>query len=360
MPRVALFLDFENFYQTLKNRTVGRGGPFGTSPHLDFEQLVAYIEENYGDLAREDFIAVANFTHYNPQIGALNRVATVIDAQSFLHREVRQRKFGRHKGKKYVIPNYADMRLAFEIGQHVATRPADIYILGSGDDAFTAIGRTLRNKGFDVVFLAADPDSPSISLHIHAEFDLLDFAVTQREPEPEPEAPLPTPQQEADQAEALAALVGDLRREFSTAIPVALLEALLGPEEAAEAIRRAQGAGKVDLWESPSGVPCISLQSERLYGKIQPMESRPAVVHTARLLAALHRIARQAPLHADRPYWRRALREHLGLSNREAKRLLQRLLALGVLADGRMTRPYVTLEAVRALVAARDEEDHAA
>ncbi len=351
MSRVALFLDFENFYQTLKRRTVGRHGPFGASPRLNFEHLVDYIEENYGHLAREDFVVVANFTHYNPQIGGLNRVATVIDAQSFLSRSARQQQFGRHKGKKFVIRNYADMRLAFEVGRHVATRPADIYILGSGDHAFTAIGRTLRNMGFDVIFLAADPDSPSLSLQIQTEFDLLDFAVTQREPEPEPAAP-PTPQEEADQAEALAALVGNLRREFSTAIPVALVEALLGPEEAAEAIRRAQGAGKVDLWESPSGVPCISLQSERLYGKVQPMESRPALVETARLLAAVHRIARDAPPTADRPYWRRALRARLGLSNRQAKGLLQRLVALGVLTDGRMTRPHVTLDAVRALLTA--------
>lgn len=352
MPRVALFLDFENLYTSLKRRTVGRkGGPFGASPHLDFEQLVAYIEENYGDLAKEDFIVVANFTHYNPQIGGLNKVATLIDAQSFQSREARQRQFGRGKGKKFVIKNFADMRLAFEIGRHVATRPADIYMLGSGDEAFTAIGRTLRDElGFQVVFLVADYHSPSTDYNIKAEFDLLDFSATQREPEPEPQPEETTPQKEADQAEALAALVGTLRREFSTAIPVALVEALLGPETAQEAIRRAQGAGKIDLWESPAGVPCISLQTERLFGKVQVMESRPELVQAAQVLAALHRIARNAPPTADRPYWRRALREALGLSNKQAKALLQSLLALGVLEDGHMTSPRVTLTTVRALV----------
>jgi len=352
MPRVALFLDFENFYTSLKRRTVGRkGGPFGASPHMDFEQLVAYIEANYGSLAKEDFIVVANFTHYNPQIGGLNKVATLIDAQSFQSRAARQRHFGRGKGKKFVIKDYADMRLAFEIGRHVATRPADIYMLGSGDEAFTAIGRTLRDElGLPVVFLVADYHSPSVDYNIKAEFDLLDFSATQQEPHPEPPPAQPEPQPEAAPAEQLTALVGTLRREFSTAIPVALVEALLGPENAQEAIRRAQGAGKIDLWESPAGVPCISLQTERLFGKVQVMESRPELAATARVLAALHHIARHAPPTADRPYWRRALREALGLSNKQAKALLQTLLALGVLEDGRMTHPRVTIEDVKALL----------
>ncbi len=351
MPRVALFLDFENFYSTLKHRTVGRKGPFGASPHLDFEQLVAYIEANYGDLAREDFIVVANFTHYNPQIGGLNRVATLIDAQSFQSRQARQHKFGRGKGKKFVIRDFADMRLAFEVGRHVATRPADIYMLGSGDEAFTAIGRTLRDEmGFPVVFLAADPNSPSLDYNIRTEFDLLDFAVTQREPEPEAPPQAEEPRREADEVAQLTALVGQLRREFSTAIPVALVEGLLGPEAAQQAIQKAQGAGEIDLWESPSGVPCISLQSERLFGKVQVMESRDDLVQVGRILTALHAIARRAPRHADRPYWRRALREALRLPNRQAKHLLQTLLALGVLRDGAMNRPQVTVETLRHLL----------
>ncbi len=349
MPRVALFLDFENFYTTLKRRTIGQRGPFGASPHLDFEQLVAYIEKNYGNLAPQDFIVVANFTHYNPQIGGLNRVATIIDAQSFQSRRARQHRFGYGKGKKFVIRNYADMRLAFEVGRHVETRPADIYMLGSGDEAFTAIGRTLRGMGFPVVFLVADPDSPSVDFNIREEFDLLDFAVTQREPEPEP--PPAEIASRLDEEEALVALIGDLRREFSTAIPVALIEAILGPTKAQEALRKAQGRGQIDLWESPSGVLCVSLQSERLFGKVQVMESRANLVAAAQVLVAVHRIAQTAPPHADRPYWRRALKQALGLSNRQAKMLLQTLLQLGVLADGRMTQPHVTLDALRAILA---------
>ena len=121
-PRVALFLDFENLYATLKRRTKGPEHPYGLSPKLDFERLVAYIEEHYGTLAPEDFIVVANFSHYNPQIGGLNRVATVINAQSFMHPRVRRQR-QRSPGKRWVIQNYADMRLAFELGRHVSTRP---------------------------------------------------------------------------------------------------------------------------------------------------------------------------------------------------------------------------------------------
>ena len=349
MPRVALFLDFENLYNALKARTRRRDPrhPYGESPFMNFGQLVAYIEENYGTLAREDFIAVANFTHYNPQKGGLNRYATVIDAQSFMGSQVRRRR-QRSGGKKWVIRNFADMRLAFEVGRHVATRPADIYILGSGDEAFTALGRTLREMGFQVVFLVADPNGPSTDANIRAEFDLLDFRVTQHEPEPEPE-PQPQPQAVEDEVERFCATLGDLRRRLSTGIPVRLMAALYGPQQADELIRKAQGRGLVDLWEGPTGVRCVSLQTERVLGTVQKMETREGVRRAAEVLAAVAEIAQTAPRDADRAFWRRALRQRLGVSTRAAKALLERLLALGVLRDGQMRTPRVTVDAVVAL-----------
>ena len=349
MPRVALFLDFENLYNALKDRARRRDPrhPYGESPFMDFGQLVAYIEENYGTLAPEDFIAVANFTHYNPQKGGLNRYATVIDAQSFLGPQVRRRR-QRTKGKKWVIHNFADMRLAFEVGRHVATRPADIYILGSGDEAFTAIGRTLREMGSQVVFLVADPDSPSTDANIRAEFDLLDFLVTQREPEPEPE-PEPQERAEADEVQGFCATLSTLRRRLSTGIPVRLMDALYGPERAAELLRKAQGRGLVDVWEGPTGIRCLSLQSERVLGTVQKIATRPGVAQAAEVLAAVVEIAAQAPRDADRAFWRRALRQRLGLSSKAAKALLDRLLTLGVLRDGWMTQPRVSVDTVIAL-----------
>ncbi len=350
MPRVALFLDFENLYNALKERARRRDPrhPYGESPFMDFGQLVAYIEENYGTLAREDFIAVANFTHYNPQKGGLNRYATVIDAQSFLGPQVR-RKRQRSRGKKWVIHNYADMRLAFEVGRHVATRPADIYMLGSGDEAFTAIGRTLRELGFPVVFLVADPDAPSTDANIRAEFDLLDFLVTQREPEPEPEPAATAAEAEDDEVAQFCATLSELRRRLRTGIPVRLMEALYGPAKAAELVRKAQGRGLVDLWDGPTGIRCLSLQEERVLGTVQKIPTRPGVARAAEILATVVEIAAQAPRDADRAFWRRALRERLGLSSKAAKALLERLLTLGVLRDGWMTRPRVTVETVVAL-----------
>ncbi|NPA27108.1 MAG: NYN domain-containing protein [Chloroflexi bacterium] len=348
--RVALFLDFENLYTTLKNRTAGQGSPYGFSPRMDFEQLVDYIETHYGRLAREDFIAVANFSHYNAQLGALNRVATLIDAQSFLAPKVRKRR-QRSPGKRWVIRDFADMRLAFEIGRHVATRPADIYILGSGDEAFTAIGRTLRDQGFEVIFLVADQDSRSTDANILSEFPIIDFLETQRE------EPSPSPSESGPQAEAAreeepdphaqtVELLKRLRRQLRTGIPVDLLAALLPQGETR--IQKAHGAGLVDLWESPEGIPCVSLRSERLYGQVHPLSVREDVAEAARVFRAVSHIARQSlPPRPDRAAWRRALRQHLGLSNRQAKALLARLLSARVLQDADLAHPRLNLDTLQ-------------
>ena len=356
MPRVALFLDFENLYNALKKQRANIRNPYGESPHMDFEQLVEYINENYGELAPRDFIVVANFTHYNPQLGGLNRLATVIDAQSFLTRAAQREQFGRGKGRKFVIQQFADMRLAFEIGRHVATDPADIYILGTGDKAFIAIGRALENEGYHVVFLVAGEDSGSVAHEIKAEFDLLDFTATQKSAEPE-KPPIPKPEPRTPKVKPaeqdVAALVGRLRRELTTAIPLALAEALIGsPAEAQKALRTAQSKGEVDVWENNSGVTCISLRSERLFGKVQVMESRPEVVWAADVLKTVRRIVEKgAP--SDRPSWRRALKENLGISNRESKELLQQLLDLGILKDGSFDKPNITVETAKALMERR-------
>ncbi len=355
MPRVALFLDFENLYNALKKQHANYRNPYGESPRMDFEQLVEYVNENYGKLAPRDFIVVANFTHYNPQLGGLNRLATVIDAQSFHTRAARREKFGRGKGRKFVIEQYADMRLAFEIGKHVATNPADIYIIGSGDKAFVAVGRALENEGYQVVFLVAGADSESVAYEIKAEFDLLDFTITQKAKPQKPHIPKTKQKKQKPESDGqdVAALVGQLRRELTTAIPLALAEALIGPQEQAQkALRAAQSKGKVDVWENNSGITCISLRSERLFGKVQIMESRPEVVWAAKVLKAVRSIAEKGAPY-DRPSWRRALKEHLGISNRESKELLQQLLELGILKDGALDKPSITIETAKALMEKR-------
>ncbi len=342
--RVALFLDFENLYTTLKNRTAGHRNPYGFSPRMNFEHLVDYIESRYGTLAREDFIAVANFSHYNPQLGGLNRVATVIDAQSFMAPKVRSRR-QRSPGKRWVIRDFADMRLAFEIGQHVATRPADIYILGSGDEAFTAIGRTLREMGFEVLFLVADTESSATDANILSEFSVIDFLVTQRpeeDDEPTDEAEAEPEPETANPHAAVVDLLTHLRRELRTGIPVDLLYALLPPGQGEVLVRRAQGAGEIDLWESPEGIRCASLRRERLYDQVQPLSVREDVAEAARVFRAVADLAPTLPAHPDRAMWRRALKAHLGLSNRQAKHLLQRLLDAGVLHDADLAHPRLS------------------
>ncbi len=355
MPRVALFLDVENLYNGLKNASRGRRHPgdYGESPSwVDFGQLVAYIENHYGTLAKEDFIAVANFSHYNAQWGGLNRYATLVDAQSFYADDAR-----RHAqpvdGKKYVIEQFADMRLALELGRHLATNPAEIYILGSSDDAFVALGRALREEGRQVFFLVADTQLP-IGANIRAEFSpLLNLRDIVQPPasRPTPEhPPTSTASLPPDEVERFCETIRTLRRTFSVGVPVRLVEALYGPRRAAALLRKAQGQGKVDLWEAPqSGVRCISLQSERLYGKPQPIPTRPSVTRAAEILYTVALIGEQAPARADHTYWRQALREHLGLSTKQAKALLKTLMALGILRHGAWDRPRITLETASAL-----------
>ncbi len=354
MPRAALFLDFENLYTTLKRRTASARNPYGFSPRMNFPALVRYIEERYGTLAREDFIAVANFTHYNPQLGGLNKVATVIDAQSFMGPQVR-RRVQRSHGKKWVIRNFADMRLAFEIGRHVATRPADVYILGSGDEAFTALGRTLREQGFQVVFLVADTHSTATDANILAEFDVIDFLVTQPEPEPEPQRPPTADETEApapaSPGERTANLVADLRRRLRTGVPVNLVVALLGLPHGPAWLDQAAGQGLVDVWDSPEGVRCVSLQQERVFGQVQKLTVRPVVAEAGRVFFAVATLAQQLPPHPDRAFWRKGLRQQLGLSNRQAKALLQRLLAAGVLHNAHLHQPRLTVTTLERFLA---------
>ncbi len=345
--RVALFLDFENLYSTLKRRTRSPKHPYGLSPKMDFERLVAYIEERYGTLAKEDFIVVANFSHYNPQIGGLNRVATIINAQSFLNPYVRRRR-QRSPGKKWVIRDYADMLLAFELGKHIATHPADLYILGSGDEAFTALGRALEEMGYAVIFLVADLNSSSTDANIREEFEVFDFLTTQSF-QPTPEEPEPAPEPPSDPVEDLLALISRLRRTFSTGVPLALIQALWTGEDWDSTLNKARGQGRVDLWDDPQGIPCISRREERLYGKVPIMEVRPDVAQTARIFLSLRQIAKQTPKNADRVFWRKALKEHLGISTKTAKGLLQDLLDVGILQDGRLNAPRLTLSTAQAL-----------
>jgi len=345
IARVAFFLAYENLFTTLKRRTADRRNPYGRPPKLDFEQMVAYIETHYGSLRKADFIAVANFSHYNRQLGGLNRMATTIHVESFLPREERRRRQS-SPGKKYVYKDYADMRLALEVGKHLASRPADVYLIGSGDGAFAAVARALIQTGKRAIFLIPSAEAAdSALLHdfewIEYESIAAEFPKEEPEPEPTPEPTPPAPDEVDRFCETLAAL----RRELTTAIPVDLMIAIYGPQRGEELIRKAQGRGLIDLWDNPEGLPCLSLQSERLHGLVQKMTTRPEVAENARLLATVARIAADAPRHMDIPAWRRSLRGQ-GYSTKQAKAILQHLIDLGILDYAHLNHPNLSLESV--------------
>lgn len=348
IARAALFLDYENLVATLKKRTADAHHPYGRPPKLDFERLVAFLESRFGALGRSDFIAVANFSHYNRQAGGLNRVATTIHVASFLPRQERRRRQS-SPGKRYVYKNYADMRLAMEIGKHLATRPADVYLLCTGDGAFAAVARALQQAGKRVVFILPQPEMADSAL-LH-DFEWLDYAEIEATfplEEPEPEAPATPPTPEPDEVDRFCDVLATLRRALTTAIPVDLMLAIYGPERGQQLLNKAQGQGRIDLWDNPEGIRCLSLQSERLSGVVQKMSTRPEVAEQARLLRLIAEIAhRHRP--RDRATWRRHLHAQ-GLTNRQAKALLTRLMELGILETAHLDQPRLTPERVLRLL----------
>ncbi len=340
--RVALFLDVENFTSTLKSRRQLENKPY----KIDYLRLVNYIEEHYGILKAEDFIAVANFSHYDRQEGGLNQVATLIHVDSF---EIRQERKVQQpsSGKKYVMKDYSDFRLAYEVGRHTAICPADIYILGTGDKAFTAVSQALLQQGFAVLFLIANP--LDTALIIKEKYEYIDYgaivppSLPQLEVEPETVQEEPTAKTPID---ALCEHISRLRREFSNPVPIALIKALYGSEHAHKLITLAQSQGRIDLWNDPNGIPCVSLVEERMFNKVIPSPVRAELAQRAHLLSLITEIAEKRLREPSRAEWRRALTEHADLSVREAKALLHELFERRILIEGKLNKPQFSLETI--------------
>jgi hypothetical protein len=356
--RAALFVDFENLYATLKRKLHQGEGDFGVAPYIDFEYLVEYIQAHFGRLAIEDFIVAANFAHYNQQLGGLNRLATLVKVDSFEPRQVRSHE--QHSpGKRHVIPNFSDMALAFETGQHIIASPADVYIFVTGDASFAAIASAIRDSFHrQVVFLLPDIDSAAQVLK--ERFTCLPFIEAQpdkRGADGSAEIPASDEQSEPDDPfVALLTIIKTLRREFSTAIPVDLIKAMLGPTTTQRQLEHARSTEKVDLWESEGGVACISLREERVVGKIIKMEPRQSIVTCARLLYGVA----QASLNLKQPIgmaeWRKILKENAHFSNAEAKLWVERLFEKNILKHGQMGALNLGLETVLSFV--REVEQH--
>jgi hypothetical protein len=348
--RVALFLDYENLHNTLQKRTSTIEHRFGYSPHLDFKQLVAYIEAEYGPLHKRDFIVVANFTHYDEQKGGLNQVATLIHADSFESRAFRQ-EHQPAPGKKYVVRNFADTRLAYEIGHHIALRPADLYLIGSNDAALAAVGQALIQAEIPVVFLLPEPDKAAIILKEN--FDYFAFDSTQALNEPEPETKTDTPPRtEIDPAEELASIISELRQSLSTPVPISLIEVLYGSEQGLKLLERAQSQGLVDLWQDENGVSCVTRRTERLFDVIQKYPVRAGVTTRAQLLLSVRRIAERGLLDPTGATWRRSLKDEARISSNESKMLFNQLLNAKILRVGFMSQPVLNLETINRFMTA--------
>lgn len=317
--RVALFMDFENFYTSQRKRTLRN--PYGERPRLDFLQLVQFVEKEFGPIAIQDFIAAANFSHYDRQEGGLNKVATIVDLDTFLPRQVRQKR-QRHSGKQFVHKQFTDMYLAFLIGEHAATNPADLYILATSDGDFAAVASALEQRNLRVCFLV--PDEKIVAAEIRERYPIYEAPNIFIEPEPAPEVE-PEPET-VDPVATVKESLGMLRQQFSAGIPLDLLRAILPPEHATDWINKAYGEGHLDQWESPNlpGVTCVSLRSERLQGQIVPIPTARELASAGRILAVL--IQHGTRRHEDSPKaWRNLIKESLSCTSRQAKAIWQLL-----------------------------------
>lgn len=348
--RVALFVDYENLHTALQKRTVSADSRFGLAPKIDFAALVEVLRQRYGQLSKGDFVVVANFTHYDPQKGGLNQLATLVNVDSFENRLAR-RQMQTTPGKKHVVDNFADMRLAFEIGQHAALRPADLYILLTGDKAFVAVAHILHDQGHRVLFIVPDPDNAA--LLIKDGFEWVAFAEVHPANHPAPVSEtarppaLPTPTR--DEVGPLLEAISAFRQTFTSPVPEAFVRAVLG-EHAESALKKAFGQGKIDQWQDPNGVPCVSRREERLGGKVVIMASRADLVTRANHLWAVARIAQAKPKEASRAQWRRELSAQAQLSVSQTKAVLDTLFQLKVLRDGQLHTAFITLAQALAFV----------
>ncbi len=345
--RVALFMDYENFYTSLKERS--GLNPYGTPPDLDFVQLVAYVEQNFGRLAPEDFIVAANFSHYNEQKGGLNKVATLMHLDSFKPHRLRQRDQP-FAGLHHVLKNYVDMRLALEVGRHLAQRPADVYLIASGDGDFVAVAHAILEAGRRVYFLV--PDSNKTAREIREQFAVHEAPMLWLPQEPEtPQEPATDEETEApDPVQTVCDLLGALRREFSAGIPLDLLKVLLPPEHATAWVNKAYGEGLLDFWNATNmpEVKCVSLRSARLQGKIIPMPTRPELARSGAVLQTL--IQHSSSLPPSQAAWKRRIKSVLGLSSKQAKRLFDDLAASQMLDPAYPTRLQIDLERLQAFM----------
>ncbi len=330
--RVALFLDFENLYQTLNALAQQDSTALEIAPRIDFEYLVAYIHQRYGLLEPEDFIIAANFAQYNMQLGGLNRLATSIDLENVLPRSLRKEQ-QKLDGKKQTVHHYAGMALAYAAGQHIETRSADIYLFITGDGSFAAAGSLIQQQGKLVEFILPDMERGSVLKAIFTCHPFSDFQPAPGKTTMEENAEKPA-QRAAGKTEEIVGWVQQLRRELHTAIPLELVLAMLDDGSQRRLLDRARSEMEIDIWENEAGITCISLRSERLAGKVVKMDTRPAVHLAGKVLYQAVLVNTRLTHAIGRADWRKLIKDQAGLTNSEAKFWLELLFENGILKDG--------------------------
>ena len=211
---------------------------------------------------------------------------------------------------------------------------ADTYIIASGDKFFLAPARALRENGAEVYFLVSDVAKTAIM--IKQEFPTILFTDTQPNPKKQKESNKENDDNDAlrceeTPVEEFCSLLSSLRQGLRSGIPSQLMLSFYPFDNAKELFNKAQGKGKIDIWESENGVQCVSLQNERLYNTVQKVGIRDGLCEKSELLYMLRVAEFQNQKIETLADWRKALMQLTGYSNRETKKWLQKIQNAGIL-----------------------------
>lgn len=347
--RTALFIDYENLINTLKSHHAPRvqeGSPAGVVPQLDFGRLIEEVQKRYGNLDAEDIIAVGDFHRHSRQSSRLGQIAHLVDINVYESHPARGQTTTK-PGAKAFARNAGNVTLAYHVGLHVGRRPADIYLLLSGDSALATVADELLRLGKQVVFIIPEGSPSSI---LAERFHCLPLAEMCPIEPPQPqvkEMADSSPGEISSPGEEIISALSALHREFpGSGIPSALLRAMLGPAQAQRLLHRARSENWIDLWKDPSGIECASLASMRLGGRAVIMPVRPTLRLAAEVLLEVAKAAEASHKVWTRADLRKLIKASGDFSHHEAKRWLEMLLGAGILRDAALNRPDFRLEKV--------------
>jgi hypothetical protein len=341
--RTALFIDYENLLNALKLHPSSGAVESSSTLRLDVDLFFRSIHQRYGNLDPEDVVVVGDFRKHSRQSTGLSRKAHLVDINTYEARPRRSLE-AQKSGIKALARNAGNVTLAYYVGLHVGRRPADVYLLLTGDSAAAAIADELLRLGKQVTFITPG-EAPSLVLT--ERFNCVPFAelhpFDQVQPVEEPEeAPA---KEQASPSEEIAGMLSILHRRYpGSGIPAALLRVQLGTGKAQRLLDRAKNEKLIDLWKDPAGVECASLFRMRMGGKPVLMPVRPGLRQAAEVLLKLAKTAEGSHKTWTRAEWRKVIKEAGGFSSSEAKQWLETLLGSGILRDAALGRPDFRLE----------------